>query len=74
MYIVFLYFFLNIYIIYIHKSALSKAATERESLIDNGNWFHKRIPLTNTDAPGQTDEKVKFKVLGERQQKDKSGG
>jgi hypothetical protein len=25
-------------------------------IIGNGNWFHKRIPPTNDDAPGQTDK------------------
>jgi hypothetical protein len=45
---------------------LSKAATERTFLIANANWFHKRIPLTNTEAPGLTDEKIKLEVLTER--------
>jgi hypothetical protein len=44
-------------------TALSKAAIERILLIANGNWFHKRILLTNTEAPGLTDAKIKLEVL-----------
>jgi hypothetical protein len=34
--------------------------------IGNGNWFNKRISLTNTDVPAQTDGKIKFEALSER--------
>jgi hypothetical protein len=46
--------------------ALSKAETARTFLIANGNWFQKRIPLTNTEAPGLTDGQIKLEVLTER--------
>jgi hypothetical protein len=48
------------------STAPSKIATERNSLITNGNPFHKRIPLTKTDPLGQTLGKIKFAVLEER--------
>jgi hypothetical protein len=47
-------------------TALSKAATEWKLLIANGNWFHKRIPLTNTEASELTDAKIKLEILTER--------
>jgi hypothetical protein len=47
-------------------TALSKAGTERTFLKANGNWFHKRIPPTNPEAPGLTDGKIKLEVLTER--------
>jgi hypothetical protein len=48
------------------KQRPSKIATERDSLITNGNPVHKRIPLTKTDPLGHILGKVKLAVLEER--------
>jgi hypothetical protein len=48
------------------STAPSKIATEWDSLITNGNPFHKRIPLTKTDPLGQKLGKIKLAVLEER--------
>jgi hypothetical protein len=45
------------------STAPSKIATEQDSLITNGNSFHKRISLTKTDPVGHTLGKIKLAVL-----------
>jgi hypothetical protein len=47
------------------STSLSKTANERTFLIASGNWFHKRIQLTNTEASGLTDRKIKLEVITE---------
>jgi hypothetical protein len=42
------------------KTALSKIATERESLIPKGNQFHNRIPLAKNDNAEHTPRSKKW--------------